>query len=280
MIVDAHTHIFPKAIVERRESLSDTDALFGAIYRDRRARMATAGELLAAMERDAVDRAVVAGVTWAAAGEALEHNGALLSAAARSGGQLAPLCCIPIAAPMAVVREMERCAAAGAAGFGELRLDAYLAVDPALPDVIAEMALRLDLPLLLHASEPVGHDYAGKTGGGLAAIWKLLSDWPSLTVILAHLGGGLPFYSHMPEVRGRLRTAYVDTAAAPWLYEAAAVRETIARLGADRVLFGSDFPLRRSNRDIAWLGTAGLRPDEMEAVLGLNAVRVYRLAEG
>jgi uncharacterized protein len=220
---------------------------------------------------------VVAGITWAGMATALEHNDALLSAAAASGGRLATLCSVPIASAEAVVAEMERCARSGAAGFGELRLDAYAETDAALPGVIARTAARLDLPLLLHASEPVGHDYAGKRGGGLAVIWKLLAEWPAVTVILAHLGGGLPFYSHMPEVRERLRDVYVDTAAAPWLYDATAVRDVIDCMGAARVLFGSDFPLRRPRRDIAWLGRAELSAAEMEAVLGLNAARAYRI---
>ena len=34
MIVDAHTHVFPPAVRERRESLLDAEPAFAAIYRD------------------------------------------------------------------------------------------------------------------------------------------------------------------------------------------------------------------------------------------------------
>jgi predicted TIM-barrel fold metal-dependent hydrolase len=139
-----------------------------------------------------------------------------------------------------------------------------------------EAAAALDAVMLLHASEPVGHVYPGKAGGLLADIWDFVSAHGGVTAILAHLGGGLPFFAHMPEVRAVFNRVYVDTAAAPWLYDVAVLRTVIELIGHERVLFGSDFPLRDPQRDIRWLRTAGLAAGQLAAVLGGNASALFR----
>ncbi len=52
MIVDFHTHIFPPDVIARRGELAIRDPWFGALYGNPRAKMATAGDLLASMDAD------------------------------------------------------------------------------------------------------------------------------------------------------------------------------------------------------------------------------------
>lgn len=277
MIIDAHTHVFPRAFIDERDGLVRDEPVFGELYASPRARMATDVDLLLAMDEAGVDRAVIAGFAWADAGRCVAHNDALLDAAARSGRRLVAVCGVPAGSAGGAQREMERCTAAGAVGFGELRLAAFgaPAANVEVEQAIGETAGALGGVLLLHASEPVGHAYPGKGGGPLADIWRFLTTHTGVTAVLAHLGGGLPFYAHMPEVRAVFDRAYVDTAAAPWLYEASAIRAVVDLVGCERVLFGSDFPLRDPARDIRWLETAGLARDELAAVLGGNASALF-----
>ena len=94
---------------------------------------------------------------------------------------------------------------------------------------------------------------------------------------MAHWGGGLPFYALMPEVREALAGVYFDTAATPFLYDAR-VFETVAGLvGADRILFGSDFPLLAQERVLKQLDGAGLSAEEKAAIGGGNAARLFGL---
>jgi predicted TIM-barrel fold metal-dependent hydrolase len=277
VIFDTHTHVFPRSFTDERDGLLRVEPIFAELYASPGARMATAAELLAAMDEAGVARAAIAGFAWADARRCVAHNDALLDAAARSGGRLIALCCVPSRDPAVAVREMERCAAAGAVGFGELRLSSLGAEggDDALSQAVGEAAAAMGTVLLLHASEPVGHAYPGKTGGPLGEIWRFVKAHDGVTAILAHLGGGLPFYAHMPEVRATFDRLYVDTAAVPWLYEATALRTAIDLIGHERVLFGSDFPLRHPGRDIRWLRAAGLDADELVAVLGGNASALF-----
>jgi predicted TIM-barrel fold metal-dependent hydrolase len=249
------------------------EPVFAELYASPRARMATDAELLAAMDEAGVERAVIAGFAWADVGRCEAHNDALLESVARSGGRLIALCCVPAGDPGVAVREMERCMAAGAAGFGELRLASF--GDGASLQAVGEAAVSLEAVMLLHASEPVGHAYPGKSGGPLADLWRFLTAHEGMTTILAHLGGGLPFYAYMPEVRAVFDHVYVDTAAAPWLYEASALRTVIDRIGHERLLFGSDFPLRHPQQDLRWLRSAGLEGDALAAVLGGNASKLF-----
>ncbi|MGH2585240.1 MAG: amidohydrolase family protein [Dehalococcoidia bacterium] len=277
MIVDAHTHIFPASFIAERDALVVAEPVFATLYTSPKAAMATASDLLGAMDEAGVDRAAIAGFTWLDRDRCARHNDALLDAAGRSRGRLIALCAVPISSPEVADQEMARCAAAGAAGFGELRLDVSTGDGhhAAVLTAIGGAATRLRLPLLLHASEPVGHSYAGKEGGSLAGIWRFLTAHPAVTAILAHLGGGLPFYAHMPEVREVFERLLVDTAAIPWLYDPAAVEAAVGLVGADRVLFATDFPLRHPRKDLAWLRSTGLDEHTLAAILGGNAARLF-----
>jgi hypothetical protein len=90
----------------------------------------------------------------------------------------------------------------------------------------------------------------------------------------AHMGGGLPFFLQMPEVRKSLASIYFDTAAVALLYDDESVARAIELAGCDRLLFGSDYPLlsirRQSERAIT-----GLAEEIARAVCGGNAEALF-----
>ena len=273
MIVDAHTHIFPASFIAARDTLLVDEPVFAELYTSPKARLAGVADLLKAMDEGTVDHAVIAGFAWRDADHCRRHNDALLDAAGAQPDRLTAFCSVPLGSANEAVREMERCAAAGARGVGELRpesLGVDLSRDP-VAAALGEAAAALRLPILLHASEPVGHRYPGKSGAPLAGIWNFLDAHPESVTVLAHLGGGLPFYAHMPEVRSLFERTYVDTAAVPWLYTPGVYRSVIDLIGVERLLFASDFPLRHPRSDIAILRDAGLSSEQCDAILGGNA---------
>jgi predicted TIM-barrel fold metal-dependent hydrolase len=129
----------------------------------------------------------------------------------------------------------------------------------------------------VHASEPVGHHYAGKSGGPLESIVGFAQQAQAVTVIAAHWGGGLPFYALMPEVRDALANVWFDTAASHLLYDPAIYRRVIDLVGAERILWGSDWPLTSQAKALERTRDAGLSDAELDAVLGGNAARVLGL---
>lgn len=279
ILIDAHTHIFPRDALARRESLCARDATFAELYADPAAKLATADELLAAVARNGFAHAVALGFAWTDPALCRWHNDTLLAAAAESDGRILPFCTInPAAEPGEVRREVARCAAAGARGIGELR-PASLGADlaGAAGDLLAACAEEHGLALLFHASEPVGHAYPGKCGGELGSLYRFIAAHPRVRVILAHWGGGLPFYALMPEVRAALANTWFDTAATSLLYDPAIYRHAIDLVSAERILFGSDFPLLGPRRQLRILEAAPVTVAERALIAGENAVRALGL---
>jgi len=279
MVVDFHTHIFPSQMRERREDYLRRDSAFAEMYSSPKAQIATAEELLASMERAEVDTSVILGFAWSEQELCREHNEYLLQAAARSDGRLIPFCTIQPRAEDDALAEIERCVSGGARGLGELRPESQgYSLDEGAGDILAGAAIRHDLILLFHVSEPVGHAYPGKSGLGMDAFYRFVSCHQGLTAVGAHWAGGLPFYALMPEVREALANVYVDTAATPLLYGQAIYGQVAALVGAERILFGSDYPLisqRRQRQAIE--DSLGDDEDGKRLVLGENACRLLRL---
>jgi predicted TIM-barrel fold metal-dependent hydrolase len=296
MIIDIHTHAFPPPLRDRRDELARGEPAFAELYGDRRAQMATADEVLASMDAAGVDRAVICNFAWRDDALIDETNEYLINAGLKSAGRLIPFVSLALAGAgahggpdveeavgarkddaRAIIRQM---AGAGARGIGELRPEhsGYDLANSDEADLLAWAAAAFDLAVLVHVSEPVGHHYPGKQGGAtLAAVERFAAASPAVTVIAAHWGGGLPFYALMPEVRDALDNVYFDTAAEHLLYDAGIYRAAIDLVGAEKILWGSDFPLVAHEKALARTRGAGLSDGELAAVLGGNAARVLRL---
>lgn len=278
MIVDFHAHVFPPRIIERRAQYIEQDATFREMYANPKAKLASANELLASMERSGVDVVVAVGFGWSDAETCREHNDYLLEAADRSGGRIVAFGCVGGDAATAAA-EAGRVLEAGARGIGELRPDSQgmeMSAGGAM-DAVAALAAEAGVPLLLHVSEPVGHAYPGKSGLAVDALVDLAARWPALRIVAAHWGGGLPFYTLMPEVRAALQNTSFDTAASSLLYDPKVYRVAADLVGAERILFGSDFPLQSQKRCIERVEEAPLSAEERSLVLGENARRLLGL---
>jgi uncharacterized protein len=295
MIIDAHTHIFPPSVRDRRADLLSTEPAFAEIYSDPQAQMATAEDLLQAMDRDGVERSVAVNFAWHDEALVEETNEYLLDAASRSGGRLLPFVSVYLAASTSHGRaEMEEAPAsaksdarskiralaqAGARGIGELRPEqsGYNLANSDEADVLAWASSAFDLPLLVHASEPVGHAYPGKEGLPISALYAFARSAPGVSIIAAHWGGGLPFYALMPEVRDVLEMVWVDTSASHLLYESKIYRTMIDLIGVEKILWGSDFPLATQANALERARSAGLSDAELAAITGANAANLLGL---
>ncbi|MCC6235984.1 MAG: amidohydrolase family protein [Dehalococcoidia bacterium] len=275
MIIDAHTHVFPPRMIERRGRLVLADAGFAELYGEAKARMVSADALIESMDRAGVDASVICGFWWRSPDHAEEHAAYLLDAAAASGGRLIPF--VPVVGSGAALdATLERLVRFGARGLGEVRPGQAEGVDAALE----RAASAYGLPAVVHSSETVGHRYAGKHGGyEVGDLWRLLEERPGVRVIASHWGGGLPFFALMPELRAHIEAGRLafDTAASAYLYEPRVFEAVIALAGLDSILWGSDFPLRAQAQDRAEAEAA--LPDDRarEAVLGGNAARFLGL---
>ena len=275
MIIDAHVHVLPESLRTERDVIADRDAWFALCHtRDRG--IATVDDLLAAMDDDGVDRAICLGWPFADQRLCAQVNDYLAAAQRAHADRITAFGCVsPSEADAAT--EMRRCTDLGLRGIGELNCDAqHFALDEARVAELAAEAAELSLPWNLHCSEPVGHAYAGKGTATPDKVAAFAERHPELDLICAHLGGGLPFYAHMPEIARLCRRLWFDTAAAPFLYSPSAYRAVIDLVGADRLLYGSDYPLLRAGRYLGAFTEAGLSDAERAAVLGTAAAALLR----
>ncbi len=116
--------------------------------------------------------------------------------------------------------------------------------------------------------------YPGKGRIGPREAYEFACANPDVTVIFAHLGGGLPFFYLMDEVR-KLRNVYYDTAAQPFLYLPEVYRSMKLSGALDWILLGSDYPLLSWTRYLRDLSRSGLIDDDINKVTGKNANKVF-----
>ena len=276
MLIDFHTHIFPPHICKQRALYCRRDPWFNALYADPRARMATADELVAEMDVSGVDASVAFSFGWTDPGLIEETNSYVIDALRRFPGRIYGMAVIQPAAGTRAVRELERCAVAGMVGLGELMPhgQGYRLSDIELLTPLIEVVRSYRLLVLSHCSEPIGHLYPGKGDVSLQDVVTFLTAFPTVRFIAAHWGGGLPFYCLMPEIQRVAANVWYDTAATIYLYRPTILPVAAQLVGADRILFASDYALLRQRRVIEHIEQSGLDQESRALVLGGNAQRL------
>ncbi len=279
MIIDAHTHIVPPQIKQNREHYI-SDPLFRQLYASAKAKLATSEDLITSMDEDGVDVSVALNIGWSNSELCSTTNDYIMEAARRYPKQLLGFGTVYLGDIKSAVKEVERCAAGGLRGIGEMRFGQELFSEEntnRLTEFIKAL-IENKMTLLLHCSEPVGHQYPGKGDTTPGLIFQLVERFPGLSLICAHWGGGLPFYTLMPEVKKALSGVLYDTAASPFLYSSKIYRQVIGIAGVDSILFGTDYPLLGQSRIIKEIQDLSLPVKVEEQILSSNAQRYFGLS--
>lgn len=278
-IVDAHTHVFTPDVIKGRERYVGRDLWFEHLYANPAALLIDAPSLLASMDAAGIARAMICGFPWHDLAICREHNDYLADVAAASDGRLAWLGTVSPGVAGAD-REVERCFERGASGIGELNADAqrFDLTETAVFARIARVCIEADRPVMVHASEPLGHLYPGKGTATPDRLLRFIEANPRLRIVLAHWGGGLPFYELMPEVAAATVNVTYDSAASSYLYTPNIFETVVGLVGSERVMWGSDYPVLRQDRFLERTRARDLPKRDLAAILGQTARRVYRLA--
>jgi predicted TIM-barrel fold metal-dependent hydrolase len=257
VIIDAHTHVWPDKVAHRALAGNGTglshvgDGTLAGL----RASMAAAG----------VDRSVILGVA---------NDAAAVEKVARFSESVKAPDTIPLGAVHPDLDPEENIAVLRKHGlvgikvhplYQSLRLDdrRLLAILDALDD---------GMMVVVH----VGTGGDGKPVPGCTP--PLLADLakavPHLNVIACHFGGYHQFDEALDVICGS--GVIVDTSWPPSLAELdpAAVTGFIARHGADRVVFASDWPTADPAREIEAIRALGLPIADTAQILGLNMVDI------
>jgi predicted TIM-barrel fold metal-dependent hydrolase len=276
MIIDFHTHVLSPRIKNNRSDYVERDTAFAQIYSGEKVKIATVEDLISSMDRDGVDISVIVNYGWSTHEFCVETNDYILESVARHPKRLIGFGAVSSYTDDTSLAEIERCIRGGIRGVGELRPDT-LSIDYSDKDILkpfADLLRKHKLIMLTHASEPVGHIYPGKGAATPGLLYSFIASFPDVPVVCAHWGGGLPFYTLMPEVRVALENVYFDTAISPFLYRPEIYHQVSQLVGADRILFGSDYPVIAQGRILREIVSAGLSEEEKSMILSDNACRL------
>lgn len=147
--------------------------------------------------------------------------------------------------------------------------------DPAVLEVLAALA-EAGVVVITHAG--AGGDEEANERGAPQHIRTIVDTVPGLRLIACHFGG----YHRLDEAQRLVlgTSAYLETSWPPTLgdLDADRVRAVIAEHGADRVVYGSDWPMTDPATEIAAVRSLGLSQQDEAAVLGGNLARLLGLA--
>ncbi len=210
---------------------------------------------------------------------------------------------LPWEYPQRAIEELKRTCDNGAAGVMVLANVAGRSLtDPMFAPIWAEIDRRA-LPVLVHPTDPPGVDMMDMTKFDLSwsvgfmfdttlAITRMIFDgffdeYPNLKIIASHGGGTLPYlvgrFEKGDEVeipqRRRMRAsrttifATSTTTASPTIR--ARSKYLISVVGADRVMFGTDWPHQVFDIKGAFAHTGNFPAAQRDAMRGANARRIF-----
>jgi predicted TIM-barrel fold metal-dependent hydrolase len=281
VIIDCHTHIFPGEVRKDRETFCQRDEGFSFIYGNSKAKMAGVEDLVASMDKSGVEQSVICGFPWSQPDLCSLHNQYLMEAASKYPRRLIVFISLLFSNPDWSEKELNRWTKDGAKGVGEIafyRREMTSQDIHSMKSILTQMGEE-GIPLLLHVNETIGHSYPGKGITPLERFYELILSFPKLPIVLAHWGGGLPFYELMPEVVKAMANVYYDTAASPFLYSKKIYATVSEIVGVRKILFGTDFPLISPQRYFKELEESGLSKESQRMILGLNFSRLLGLAK-
>lgn len=256
MVIDVHAHVYPEKIAVRAaESI-------GGFYGVPMCHPGSVPELLGCMQQGGIDRALIHSVAMSPvraatindfiSGQVREHPDMLAGYATLH----------PDMTENEAADEFSRALGLGLKGIKLHNDMQQIAIDDPRMDKI--YALCQDTcPLLLHMGDSRYHyDNPVQLPG-------VLRRFPRLRVIGAHMGG----YTEWQQALDCLlhENVLVDCSSSYFALGADGLRDAIRRFGADRVMFGTDFPMWDPGQELRHIRGLGLTAEELEKVLHRNA---------
>ncbi len=263
-VIDAHCHIYPEKIVDR--AVAGTDAF----YSTKAACRGVASELLEIGDRVGIDRFVIQSV--ATTPHQVERINTFIAAEVAKApdrftglGSAHPDC----EDQKAVIEQIKGLGLHGIKIHPDIQ--GFAIDDPRMMHVY-ELCEAEGLVVLMHTGD-YRYDFSNPN-----RLLPVLKAFPRLTVIGAHFGGW-SLWDDASAVLADIPNLWVDCSSTfPFAGNDLALGERlIKRYGADRVLFGSDFPMWSPEAELATFMKLELSNEERRMILAENAKRVYKM---
>lgn len=295
-LIDAHVHLYPPEInADPKAWAAKAGEMHWATLCTRVRKSGVpvqtfpnVSQLLHAMDAARIERAVLLGWYWEKNYSCVLQNRFFQRCIQEYPDRLAACATFhPHIGAAGVEEELRWAKDHGFCGIGEMSPHSqdFSVQDPAWLAAL-EIAAELGLPINLHVTEPLSKNYPGRVLTPLIDLVELARCHPSNVFVLAHWGARLPLDPIHGKDMAERRNVYFDTAASPLLYGSTVFREMINTVGADRIIFGSDYPLilfPNVEREpgvanfVAQIEALGVEKADAEKLLHGTAAKVYGL---
>ena len=104
---------------------------------------------------------------------------------------------------------------------------------------------------------------------------RLLSDYPEVTFVLAHPGEQKTVFWHIDQMK-KNDNAYLDLSGTG-LFRFGMLSKLVSEVGAERILFGSDYPVCNAGMYVGGVLAERISDDAKEKILAGNAKRLLGL---
>ena len=256
MIIDAHAHVFPDRIAKRA-----TDAVFEFYgFAKPKEERGTAALLTEQLKAAGVDKAIVhsSATNGAHVGKTNDWLAALPREHFIPFGTMHP-------EMQNKGEEIERMISLGLKGI-KLHPDfQQFSMDDPLAEEIYEAA-EGKLPILFHTGD-YRQDYSNPK-----RLLKMMRKYPGLSCIAAHMGGWSVWESDAQCLYGE--NVYFDTSSTLWFISEKKAVELIREHGADKILFGTDYPVMSVNEELKRFNRLELTEEEREKILSKNVLHL------
>lgn len=258
-VIDMHVHAFPDDLAERAISTLEKAADWRAIGGGRVA------DLIESMDAAGVDKSVVC--TIATRPEQME--GILRWCEAISGERIVAF---PSVHPQAdnPAGWVERIAEAGFAGIKLHPMYQDFAADDEMMDPLYAAASDCDLLLELHSGCDIA--FVADRRASPQRLARVVRKHPKLKLICTHLGGWMSWNDVRKHLVGS--GVYLETSfSIEWLGPQGC-EEIIRAHGAERILFGTDWPWADQARQIAMFEATALSDEQKHRIFRGNAAEL------
>lgn len=261
-IIDAHCHIYPEKIAER--AVHGTDTFYGLKSKNK----GTAKDLIEQKAFNGVDKFVVQSVATTPH-QVKSINEFVAKEVELYGDFLTGLGTLHQNSET-MEEDVKHALELGLKGI-KLHPDIQnFKIDEERYFQIYELCEKYDLPILMHTGD---YRYDNSNPNRLIPV---LETFKNLTIVGAHFGG----WSMFDEASKRLckyDNLYVDCSSAFYTLDKTDAKKIIRRYGADKVLFGTDYPMWNASEELEYFFSLNLTEEENEKILSLNAEKLFFL---
>lgn len=143
--------------------------------------------------------------------------------------------------------------------------------DPGMDEVYDYLSGE-GLPLLVHCGD-YRYDFSHPR-----RLAHILNRFPRLIVVAAHFGGWSLWDLALEFLKDK--NCYLDTSSSIPMLGTVRAEELIRIYGAERLVFGTDFPMWGLKEELAYFDKMSLTEEEQELIFYQNAAKILKIQEG